>query len=115
MQSALVIAQPRLGQSCLYQSSVVQQMMSAAISLNFNLSPTSKNDHLMIMISSNLEAVMRSIDDAGLQEVLLSLKPHLTAPCALWVPSLLEVAGSSAILVPLAPPVHLAPAVLRLV
>jgi hypothetical protein len=60
-------------------------------------------------------ACVPSIHDAGLQEVLLFLKPHLTASCALWVPSLLEVTGSSATLVPLAPPVPLAPAVLRLV
>jgi hypothetical protein len=58
---------------------------------------------------------MCAIHDAGLQVVLLSLMPHLTAACALWAPSLLEVTGSSATLVPLAPPVHLAPAVLRLV
>jgi hypothetical protein len=55
------------------------------------------------------------LHDAGLQEVLPSLKPHLTAPCALWAPLVLEVTGSSATLVPSAPPVPLAPAVLHLV
>jgi hypothetical protein len=90
-------------------------MMSAAISLNFQ--PVgNKQDHFMIMTTSHLEAVMCATHDAGLQEVLLSLKPHhLTAPCALWAPSLLEVTGSSATLVHLAPPVPLAPAVMRLV
>jgi hypothetical protein len=85
------------------------------ISLNFQ-PVNDKQDHFMIMSHSHLEAVMCAIHDAGLQEVLLSLKPrHLTAPCALWAPSLLEVTGSSATLVPLAPPVPLAPAVMRLV
>jgi hypothetical protein len=68
------------------------------------------------MTNPHLEAVMCAIHVAGLQEVLLSLKkPHLTAPCALWAPSLLEVTGSSAALVPSAPPVPPTPTVLRLV
>jgi hypothetical protein len=89
-------------------------MLSAAISLIFE-PVNDKQDHFMIMTNSHLKAVMCAIHDAGLQEVLLSLKPHLTAPCALWAPSLLEVTGSSATLAPLAPPVPLAPAVMRLV
>jgi hypothetical protein len=90
-------------------------MTSADICLNFQ--PLgNKQGHFMIMTTSHVEAVMCAIHDAGLQVVLPSLKPHrLTAACALWAPSLLEVTGSSASLVPLASPVHLAPAVLRLV
>jgi hypothetical protein len=65
MHGIIAIGQPGVDHSCLHQSSsIVQQMTSAAISLNFQ--PVSnKQDHFMIMTTSHVEAVMCATHHAG--------------------------------------------------
>jgi len=63
-----------------------------------------------LLLNSNAACV-----SCCLQEVLLFLKPHLSAPYALWAPSLLEATGSSAVPVPSTQQVHLVQTALPLV